>query len=201
MSEMNRREALTLIALAPFATAAGAALPEVKPLEAQTVPAPTQAPQDRKFFTAHEWALATVLADLILPADERSGAASSAGTIEFMDFMLMDEATSEAGRVQVRGGLAWMDTESRRRHQRPFLELTEAERTAILDDIAWPARARPEFSHGVAFFSRFRDMVASGFWSSPVGVRDLRYMGNVPVPVWEGCPPEALRKLGVSYDA
>ena len=201
MSEMNRREALTLIALAPFATAAGASLPHAQALEAQAQPAPAQVPQERKFFTAHEWALATVLADLIIPADERSGAASSAGTIEFMDFMLMDETTSEATRVQVRGGLAWMDVESRRRYQKPFLEVAEAQRTAILDDIAWPARARPEFSHGVAFFSRFRDMVASGFWSSQVGVRDLQYMGNVPVPAWNGCPPEALRKLGVSYDA
>jgi hypothetical protein len=199
MSDMNRREALTLIALAPLATAAGAALPAAKPAPAEAQQA--QQPQARKFFTAHEWALATVLADLILPADERSGAASSAGTIEFMDFMLMDEATSEATRVQVRGGLAWMDLESKRRYQKPFLEIAEAQRTAILDDIAWPARARPEFSHGVAFFNRFRDMVASGFWSSQVGVRDLQYMGNVPVPVWNGCPPEALRKLGVSYDA
>ena len=199
MSEMNRREALTLIALAPLAAAAGAATPEAKPLQAQARPAPV--PQERKFFTPHEWALATVLADLIIPADERSGAASSAGTIEFMDFMLMDEVTSEATRVQVRGGLAWMDLESKRRYQRPFMQLAAAEQTAILDDIAWPARARPEFGHGVSFFSRFRDMVASGFWSSQVGVRDLQYVGNVPVPIWNGCPPEALRKLGVSYDA
>ena len=197
MSEMNRREALTLIALAPFAGAAGASLPDARPLEAQTQPQ-AQSQQARKFFTAHEWALATVLADLILPADERSGAASSAGTIEFMDFMLMDEATSEATRVQVRGGLAWMDLESKRRYQRPFLQLAAAEQTAILDDIAWPARAKPEFTHGVAFFSRFRDMVASGFFSSQVGVKDLRYMGNVPTN-WNGCPPEALQKLGVSY--
>jgi gluconate 2-dehydrogenase gamma chain len=198
MSEMNRREALTLIALAPFAGAAGATLPEAKPLEEQAVP---QQGQTRKFFTAHEWALATVLADLIIPADERSGSASSAGTIEFMDFMLMDEVTSEAGRVAVRGGLAWMDLESKRRFEKPFLQLSTAEQTAILDDIAWPARAKPEFSHGVAFFSRFRDMVASGFWSSQVGVKDLRYMGNVPNPGWNGCPPEALRKLGVSYSS
>ena len=201
MSEMNRREALTLIALVPFATAAGAALPEGTHLHAQALPEPAPAPQERKFFTAHEWALATVLADLILPADERSGAASSAGPIEFMDFMLMDETTSEATRVQVRGGLAWMDLESKRRYQKAFMDVTPAQQTAILDDIAWPARAKPEFSHGVSFFNRFRDMVASGFWSSQVGVRDLQYMGNVPNPVWNGCPPEALRKLGVSYDA
>jgi gluconate 2-dehydrogenase gamma chain len=197
MSEMNRREALTLIALAPFAGAAARPL-EAKPVEAELAP---QQAQQHRFFTAHEFALATALADLILPADERSVSASAAGVPEFVDFMLMDEATSEAGRVAVRGGLAWMDVESRRRYQRPFLELAAAEQTAILDDIAWPGRAKPEFSHGVAFFSRFRDMVASGFWSSQVGVRDLQYLGNVPNPTWNGCPPEALRKLGVRYSS
>ena len=198
MSEMNRREALALIALAPFAPAATLTPPEAAPRAVE--PEPQQAQQHR-FFTPHEFALTVALADLILPADERSVSASAAGVPEFMDFMLVDEATSEAGRVAVRGGLAWMDVESRRRYQRPFLELTAPEQTAILDDIAWPARAKREFSHGVAFFNRFRDMVASGFWSSQVGVRDLQYMGNVPNPVWNGCPPEALRKLGVSYDA
>jgi gluconate 2-dehydrogenase gamma chain len=197
MSEMNRREALALIALAPFA--GSAARPAgATPVEAELAPPQTQ---EHRFFTAHEFALATALADLILPADERSVSASAAGAPEFIDFMLMDETTSESARVAVRGGLAWMDVESRRRYQRPFLELTTPERTAILDDIAWPARAKPELSHGVAFFSRFRDMVASGFWSSPVGVKDLQYLGNVPNPNWDGCPPEALRKLGVSYSS
>ena len=196
MSEMNRREALTLIALAPFAGAAARPL-ETPKVEAEIAPQQAQ----HRFFTAHEFALATALADLILHADERSVSASAAGVPEFMDFMLMDEATSEGSRVAVRGGLAWMDVESRRRYQRPFLQLAAGEQTAILDDIAWPARAKPEFSHGVAFFSRFRDMVASGFWSSQVGVRDLQYMGNVPNPSWNGCQPEALRKLGVSYSS
>ena len=52
---------------------------------------------------------------------------------------------------------------------------------------------------GVSFFSRFRDLTASGFWSSETGVKDLRYIGSVFNPNWNGCPPEALRKLGVSY--
>ena len=196
MSEMNRREALTLIALAPLAGAAGA-VPAVAATRAE--PAPPPRSQQPRFLTPHEVAVATLLADLIIPADERSGSASSAGTIEFIDF-IVQEPGQENARVALRGGLAWMDAESRRRYAgRGFREIAEAERTAILDDIAWPARARPEMSHGVAFFSRFRDMVASGFWSSRTGVQDLRYVGNVPVPEWRGCSDEALRKLGVSY--
>jgi gluconate 2-dehydrogenase gamma chain len=141
-----------------------------------------------------------VLADIVLPADERSGSASAAGVPEFMDFMLADPI-NQGSNLQMRGGLAWLDAESHRRYEKSFLELAGAERTAILDDIAWPARATPEMSHGVAFFNRFRDWVASGFWSSQMGVKDLQYLGNVPQMAWNGCPPEALRKLGVSYGA
>ena len=71
------------------------------------------------------------------------------------------------------------------------------ERTALLDVIAYPKQARSEMSQGVAFFNRFRDLVLSGFWSSQVGVEDLKYMGNTFVAEWKGCPPEATSKLGV----
>jgi hypothetical protein len=50
---------------------------------------------------------------------------------------------------------------------------------------------------GAAFFSLFRDLVASGFWSSRMGVEDLRYTGNTFVAEWKGCPPEVLRKIGL----
>ena len=101
---------------------------------------------------------------------------------------------------EIRSGLAWLAAESRKRFAKPYVDATEAERRQILDDIAWPGRARPEMSRGVAFFNRFRDLTASGFWSSPIGYRDLEYQGEVFVREWNGCPEPALRKLGVSYD-
>ena len=69
----------------------------------------------------------------------------------------------------------------------------------MLDDIAWPAKARAEMSQGVAFFNDFRDLTASGFWSSKLGVADIGYLGNQFVGQWNGCPPEQLAKLGVQY--
>ena len=195
MTEMNRREALSLIALAPLATAARAHADSAVAARKESGRAP-----ELKFFTPHEYATVVVLAELVIPADERSGGATDAGVPEFIDFVLSD-VIGIGHREPIRGGLGWLDAESRRRHGKPFVELAAGERTGILDDIAWPARARPEMSHGVAFFSRFRDMVASGFWSTEMGVEDLRYMGNVAVPDWKGCPPEALRRLGVAYPA
>lgn len=203
MSEMNRREALGVLASLPLAAAfepaPGTAAHEIlavrQAVVAETVAA--GAAYELKFFTPHEWETVRVLVDLVIPRDERSGSATDAAVPEFMDFMLSEYPSM---RLPMRGGLAWLDTESRERFGKAFVEAAEAERTAILDDIAWPARARPEMSQGVAFFNRFRDLTASGFWSTRIGVDDLQYMGNRGMARWDGCPPEALAKLGVSYD-
>jgi gluconate 2-dehydrogenase gamma chain len=153
-----------------------------------------------KFFTPHEYATVRVLADLVIPADERSGSATDAKVPEWMDVLLADASvTDQQAQVAMRGGLAWMDRECHRRWGKTFVACAPAERTALLDDIAWPKKARPEVSQGAAFFSAFRDLVASGFWSSEMGVKDLQYIGNTFVREWRGCPPEALAKLGVAY--
>ena len=195
---MRRREVVQALAAVPAALAfdftsldierAARALAEFRKRGQQYQP---------KFFSAHEWETVRLLADVIIPADERSGSATEAGVPEFMDIVMQDQAGRQTA---MRGGLAWLDTECRERFGKAtFLACTEAERRAVLDDIAWPAKARPELSHGVAFFNSFRDLTASGFWSSKVGVEDLRYMGNTAVPQWNGCSEEQLRKLGVRY--
>ena len=158
------------------------------------------APYAPKFFTASEWRLVRMLADYVIPRDARSGSATDARVPEYMDFLLSDREASESSKVSMRGGLAWMNAESRRRHGVGFVAATDAQRRGILDDIAWPARARPEVSQGVAFFTRFRDLTASGFFSSQMGWKDLQYLGNVSNASWEGCPPAAMERLGVSHD-
>jgi hypothetical protein len=153
-----------------------------------------------QFFTSHEFSTVRLLADYLIPADDRSGSASDAKVPEWIDaFMADDSVTSPPRRLAIRGGLAWMDRECHARHGKTFVQCTDAERRALLDDIAWPARAKPELSPGAAFFSTLRDLVASGFWSSEMGVKDLQYIGNTLVREWTGCPPAALAKLGVRY--
>ena len=155
-----------------------------------------------KFFTAHEYATVGVLVDIIIPKDGRSGSATDAGVPEFMDFMMADKDRDDQADRQtpMRGGLAWIDHECENRFDKRFLECSAQERTAVLDDIAWPAKAKPEFARGVAFFNSFRDLTAAGFFSSKMGVTDLQYMGNVMVPEWKGCPDEALQRLGVTRE-
>ncbi|HEV7366201.1 MAG TPA: gluconate 2-dehydrogenase subunit 3 family protein [Gemmatimonadales bacterium] len=153
-----------------------------------------------KFFTPPEYETVRVLVDIIIPRDGRSGSATDAGVPEFMDFMMADQDTSTEARTAMRGGVAWLDAECRRRFGRRFADGAKKEQTALLDKIAWPAKAKPGMSQGVAFFTAFRDLTASGFWSSEMGVKDLRYQGNTVVPEWTGCPETVLRSIGVRYD-
>lgn len=156
-------------------------------------------PYAPKFFSPHEWRTVVILVDYVIPRDERSGSATDAKVPEFMDFLLADADTSPNTRTAMRGGLAWLDLECESRHAATFTACTDAQRRAVLDDIAWPKKAPPTLSQGAAFFSRFRDLTATGFFSSEMGWKDVRYLGGVPVAEWKGCPPPALEKLGVNY--
>jgi hypothetical protein len=192
---LSRRDLVELLALAPLAAAF-----DWTPADARRAAwHARRAPQGFQpvFFTPHEWDTVRVLVDLVIPRDERSGAATEAGVPEFMDFIVSESPSMQ---TPMRGGLAWLDLECRRRWGKTFVAGTPAERTAVLDAIAWPARATPEHRHGAAFFTSFRDLTASGFFSSKTGVDDLGYVGNTVVEEWDGCPPEALRKLGVRYE-
>ncbi|MBI3491482.1 MAG: gluconate 2-dehydrogenase subunit 3 family protein, partial [Acidobacteria bacterium] len=85
-----------------------------------------------------------------------------------------------------------------RRFDKRFVACTDAERRKILDDIAFPNSAPKSLRNAVAFFSSFRDLTASGFWTTKVGIADLQYQGNVFVAEWNGCPEEVMRKLGIA---
>ena len=149
-----------------------------------------------KVFTPAEWRTVRVLADLVIPKDTRSGSATDAKVPEFMDVFM---ESRENMRAWMRTGLTWLDDETRKRFTKSFVDCDDTQRKAVLDDIAWPRRARTEMQAGVRFFNNFRNFTASGFWSSKVGVDDLQYMGNRPVSQWNGCPAPALNKLGVRY--
>ena len=196
--DITRRNALKIISATPVAAGLGLgeAVAEQAPHVHGTAPAAAAAargPFKPKFFSAHEWATVTLLSDIIIPKDERSGSASDAGVPQFIDFQMTDRPDAQ---VPIRGGLRWLDAECHSRFGTTFVESTAAQRTEVLDAIAYLRKASPELSQGAAFFTRFRDLVATGFWTSKAGIADLQYIGNVPT-VWNGCPDECLTHLGV----
>jgi hypothetical protein len=197
---MDRRDLLKILGMAPLASALDRASGDLEKAASLVPHAQQPAAYSPKFFTPHEWRTVRLLADYVLPRDERSGSATDARVPEYMDYLLAERDASEASKVAMRGGLAWLDRECTRRFASSFIDSSDAQRRQVLDDIAWPRKAPAGMSYGVAFFNRFRDMTASGFYSSEMGWKDVRYIGNTFVREWKGCPPEALQKLGVSYD-
>jgi hypothetical protein len=205
-SRIARRELLRRAGSLPFAGLAltGATLQAAhEHVQKQRAAARADAaPFKPAFFDAREWATVRVLSDLVIPADERSGSATQALVPEFIDFIASDPLTTDEERerlqTRLRGGLRWLDRECRRQFSRGFVESSEGERKAVLDAIAWPERARPGLEAGVAFFTLFRDLVASGFFSSKAGFADLDFRGNTFVAEWTGCPAEVLTKIGLA---
>ncbi len=149
---------------------------------------------EQRFFTDEERETVRRLANLTIPADDRSGNAEAAGCVEFIEFMMLDQPHWQ---IPMRGGLKWLDNECIKRFENSFTACTEAQQRNVLDDIAYPSIAAPEYSQGVAFFNMFRDFVATGFWTSQMGIEDLQYLGNRP-NAWDGPPREWLERLGVA---
>ncbi len=203
-TKINRRDTLKMMGVASLAGLTWTACePQPEVAEEHHVHTGTheiseadQQLMNERFFTDHEMKTVTVLGDLIIPADERSGSASDAGTPEFIEFMMKDQPWHQVG---MRGGLRWLDMQCLKQFEQKFADCSEAQQKEMLDQIAYPEQAAPEMSQGVNFFNNFRNFVATGFFTSKIGVDDLEYVGNRP-NVWQGSPPEVLERLGVSYD-
>jgi hypothetical protein len=121
--------------------------------------------------------------------------------VDFIDEWISAPYKSQRkDRIQVLEGLAWLDTEASSRYGSgsTFAALTEAQQTAICDDICLVEKAKPEFTKAARFFARYRDLTAGGFYTTPQGRQDLKYVGNVPMTHYDGPPPEVLEKVGLA---
>ena len=145
------------------------------------------------FFNKHERLTLIALADHIIPADEVSGSASDAKVIDFIDFIVKDIPDHQ---VPLRGGLKWLDVQCLNRYGNSFLESNGGQQIEILEEIAYPSQVKSNMRQGAVFFSRLRDLVASGFYTSEIGIKDIGYVGNVP-GIWEGVPKDVLAQYNL----
>ncbi len=148
-----------------------------------------------KFFTPEEMATITLLANIIIPKDEVSGSASEAGVPEFIEFIVKD---MPAQQIPLRGGLRWLDVECLKRYEKRFKDCSSSQQLEMVDAIAYPVKAKPAMKQGVAFFNRLRNLTASGFYTSSIGVKDIGYAGNRPNQ-WNGVPDDVLKKHNLAY--
>ena len=149
-----------------------------------------------QFFTKGELATITVLSDIIIPADDRSGSASEAGVPDFIEFIVKDMPHHQ---TPMRGGLRWLDIKSNKLFSKPFTEASKAQQIELVELIAYPDKATPENAPGVSFFNLMRNLTATGFFSSKIGIADMNFMGNQP-NAWDGVQDEVLKQYGLAYD-
>lgn len=148
-----------------------------------------------KFFTEHEMATITVLTDIIIPKDDISGSASDAKVPEFIEFIVKDMPNHQ---VPMRGGLRWLDMQCLKQYEKSFKDCSHEQQTALVDEIAYPAKAKPEMKQGASFFSLMRNLTATGFYTSSIGVKDIGYAGNTSTQ-WNGVPEEILKQYKQAY--
>jgi hypothetical protein len=129
-----------------------------------------------KCFTQHNFQTLKKLADIIIPADEHSAGASDAGAAEYIDFLSSRNADLAA---IYNGGFAWTDDYMQKKYGADFLSAKPEQQTAFLDLVAYRANATPETAPGQYFWVWVRNMVVDAYYTSPVGVKDIGFMGNM----------------------
>lgn len=205
---MNRRESIKALGITTISAGMLVEACKPKPGEQEakaSADAPDQAdrlPEEiarekklasETFFTPHEMATITILGDIIIPKDEHSGNASDAKVPEFIEFIVKDMPYHQ---VPMRGGLRWLDTKCLNRYNNVFKDCNTTQQLEIIEEIAYPEDVKPDMQQGAAFFSLIRELTATGFFSSKMGVKDLGYAGNKPNK-WEGVPAEIIKQYGL----
>lgn len=151
-----------------------------------------------RLLTVSEMATISSLGDMIIPADETSPSASTVGAPAYINEHVSAPFDSNArDLVRVRGGIVWLNLESTKRFGKPFVRLTNAEKTQICDDICYVPNAKPEFQQAARFFDLIRDLTATGFYTTDIGMKDIGYIGNMALPKWDPVPVAVLKHLGL----
>jgi gluconate 2-dehydrogenase gamma chain len=208
---MDRRKYLKTLAVGTLST--GVLLESCVPEKKETVVSdpskenggPDRQPEEiarfkkisaEKFLDDHERRTVEILVDIIIPKDEMSGSATEAGVPDFIEFIAKDRP---AHQLPLRGGIKWLDQQCLKRYEKAFSDCTSQEQIEIVDEVAWPDKAKPGMQPGVAFFNLMRDLTATGFYTTQMGIKDLGYAGNRPNQ-WDGVPQDVLAQYGLKYD-
>jgi hypothetical protein len=142
---------------------------------------------------------AAALCDVMSPADATSPSASSLGVTDFIDeWVSAPYAANVVDRKVIMDGMAWLAAESIKRFGSSFAGATDAQRLAFCEEMAAPAAEKSPQEMPAKFFKRFRNLTSTGFYTTPVGMKDLGYVGNLPSATFDGPPADLVAKLGLT---
>ena len=205
---MNRRENLKLL----FTGSVGAGLlltgcePEQVAVQNQLVTGGTKGGRteeeklrdaqllSEKFFTDEEFKKLNNLVDIIMPAGEDSPSATELKVPDFIEFMMKDQPGNQ---TPMRGGLMWLDFEAQELFGKSFNELSKDQVIQIVELVAWPDKAAPEYAGAVRWFNMLRNLTCSGYFSTEAGWKYMDYRGNTP-NAWDGVPQNVLDQYGLA---
>jgi len=208
---MNRRENLKLLFTGSLGTGLfltgcspeQQALPENALLAGGTIGGRTAEEKQRDqellsetFFTDDERKKLSTMVDIIMPKDDESPAATELGVVDFMEFMMKDQPGYQ---TPMRGGLMWLDFEADEKFSKSFNELSESELITIVEEVAWPDKAKPEYEGAVRWFNMLRNLTCSGYFSTEAGWKYIGYVGNTP-NAWDGVPEQVMDKHGMKLE-
>ncbi len=214
---LSRRDVLRQIALGVTAAGAGTLAPAAAQEVHRHVSEEKKATggYQPKAFEPHEYRAIVRLAELIVPADEGGGSALEAGAPEFIDLLC---SQNEELKDIFTGGLGWLNARSRQAHKTPFVEAGEAQQIAMLDMLVAAEQAemarrgegtsysqqgpyqeylvygieRPtDLGPGIRFFDWVRKLTVDAYYTSPIGFKDVGYLGNIGMPEYK-VPQEAI---------
>ncbi len=151
---------------APIARAAGVA-------PAAAVPTISEGPPGMAVFTPAQRALVSALSERVLPTTDTPGAIA-AEVPAFIEKLLADWALP-ADRVPVIAGLAAIEARSMQDYRRPAAQATAAQQDALLT-----LAMTDLIPGGDAFFTTFRQLVITGYYTSEIGMTQEREY--LPVP-------------------
>ncbi len=209
---MDRRLAIKWM----LAAGAGAMLADPLSLSAQTAAAPEAGPHGYGTdpdlvkpykpgdywpltLTAAEMATVSALCDVIVPAEGAVPSASAVGVPGFIDEWISAPYPNFAkDRKMILDGLGWVEGESMKRFGKGFTEASESQRVTLCESIAPEAAAGSPLEAPSKFFRRLRNLTTAGFFTTPVGMRDLGYVGNVPLATFDGPPADLVARLGLT---
>jgi hypothetical protein len=155
------------------------------------------------FFSAQQYQMVELLAEMIIPEDDTPGA-KQAGVAEFIDFMVANrvpvsgahdirstqDAIEAGNQAQNRfiAGLDWMNARSRSEFGREFMDCTPEQQHGLLEELAYKAKFKPTTESGRAFFQMMRDYTVVGYYTTRIGLQSIGYPGLRTVwPKMPGC--------------
>jgi hypothetical protein len=189
----------TLSLAAPQDAAAGAAAPRGYGTDPDLVRPYKAGDYWPLTLTGEQLRTTAALCDVIVPAEGSVPSASGVGVPDFIDeWVSAPYPNYVKDRKTILEGLAWIEGESQKRFGRGFADAAPGQRVALCEDIAPEAAAGSPLEAPSKFFRRFRNLTTAGFFTTPVGMRDLGYVGNVPLATFDGPPADLVAKLGLT---